>query len=60
MAEMKIKLPKAPKVLYLIGLAGVGKTYVGKLISEFADYHLYEADETLPNEMREAVKRNEE
>lgn len=55
-----MKLPNAPRVLYVIGLAGVGKTYVGKLISEFADYYLYEADETLPADMREAVERNEE
>lgn len=54
-----LPLPRASRVLYLIGLAGVGKSYVGDLIGARAGYHVYHADGDLPEEMREAVARNE-
>lgn len=54
-----IDLPRAPRVLYLFGLAGVGKNYVGDLIGRLWGYHVYHADEDLPAEMAEAVAKNE-
>ncbi|HEX3126780.1 MAG TPA: shikimate kinase [Thermoanaerobaculia bacterium] len=53
-----IPLPRAPRVLYLIGLAGVGKSYVGDLIGRTFGYHVYHADDDLPAEMHEAVANN--
>ena len=58
MSIKQIYFPKAPQVIYIFGLTGVGQTFVGKIFSEFAGYYLYEADETLPKEMREAVEKN--
>jgi len=54
-----IHLPRAPRALYLIGLAAVGKSYVGDLLGRLCGYHVYHADEDLPAEMQEAVQRNE-
>ena len=48
----------APRALYLIGLAGVGKNYVGDLIGRLWNYHVYHADDDLPADMREAVDKN--
>lgn len=55
----RIELPRAPRVLYLFGLTGVGKTFVGSIIGEVADFHVYEADADLPVAMREKVARGE-
>lgn len=54
-----IQLPRAPRALYLIGLAGVGKNHVGDLIGRLFEYHVYHADSDLPAGMREAVANNE-
>lgn len=54
-----LHLPRAPRALYLIGLAGVGKNYVGDLIGRLYGYHVYHADEDIPLEMQEAVQKNE-
>ncbi|MES1240695.1 MAG: shikimate kinase [Acidobacteriota bacterium] len=51
-------LPQAPRILYLIGLAGVGKNHVGDLIGRRFGYHVYHADADLPAEMHEAVANN--
>jgi gluconokinase len=58
MRENRIDLPQAPRVVYFIGLAGAGKSYVGDLIGRRAGYHVYHADQDLPSEMREAIRRN--
>lgn len=44
-------LELAPKVLFLFGLSGAGKSYVGNLIGELADWHVYHADDDLTAEM---------
>lgn len=54
-----IHLPRAPRALYLIGLAGVGKNHVGDLLGRLCGYHVYHADEDLPADMHEAVAKNE-
>ena len=52
-------LPRAPRALYLIGLAGVGKNHVGDLLGRLFGYHVYHADGDLPADMQEAVAKNE-
>lgn len=59
MEELVIDLPRAPRALYLFGLAGVGKNHVGDLLGRLCGYHVYHADEDLPAEMHEAVRKNE-
>lgn len=56
---MAIPLPRAPRSLYLFGLAGVGKNHVGDLLGRLFGYHVYHADEDLPADMQEAVAKNE-
>lgn len=58
MPPIPLHLPRLPRALYLIGLAGVGKNYVGDLIGRLCGHHVYHADDDLPAEMREAVDRN--
>lgn len=59
MTAKTLALPLAPRVLYLFGLTGVGKTYVGAILGERAGFHVYEADGDLPDAMREKVRRGE-
>lgn len=54
-----IHLPRAPRALYILGLAGVGKNHVGDLLGRLCGYHVYHADKDLPAEMQEAVQKNE-
>jgi gluconate kinase len=49
-------LELAPKILFLFGLSGAGKSYVGNLIGELAGWHVYHADDDLTAEMILALK----
>ncbi|MBD3671804.1 MAG: AAA family ATPase [Gammaproteobacteria bacterium] len=44
-------------VLFLFGLAGSGKNYVADIISRRTDYHHYDADNDITDEMREALEQ---
>lgn len=47
-------LSNAPSVLYIYGLAGAGKTYVGEIIGSVAGWYVYEADDDLTPDMKKA------
>jgi gluconokinase len=42
-------------LLILFGHPGSGKTYVGKVIRDAFDYHFFDGDDDLSQEMREAI-----
>jgi len=50
-----LDLAKAPATLFFFGLAGSGKSFVGDLIGELANWHVYHADDDLTDEMRLAL-----
>lgn len=51
-----LDLSRAPSTLFLFGLAGSGKSFVGNLIGERAPgWHVYHADDDLTDEMRLAL-----
>ena len=50
---MKLKLPP---VLFVFGLAGAGKTYVGNLIGEYSGATVYDLDQDITYEMRAAIQ----
>jgi gluconate kinase len=50
-----LDLRNAPSTLFLFGLAGSGKSYVGNLIGERAGWHVYHADDDLTDEMKLAL-----
>ena len=54
-AEPKLALPNAPATLFLFGLAGGGKSYVGNLIGRLAGWQVYDADDDLTEEMKLAL-----
>lgn len=43
-------------LVVLFGLAGSGKTYVGKLLSVKSDFYFWDADEALTDEMKEYIR----
>jgi gluconate kinase len=47
-------LSKAPPIVFLYGLAGSGKNFVGDLFAELAGWHVYHADEDLTDELKQA------
>lgn len=49
--------PGIPKLVFLFGLAGVGKSYVGKIVAERFGYIAYDLDSDLTPAMREAIAR---
>ena len=51
-----LNLEFAPKIIFLFGLSGAGKSYIGNLIGELADWHVYHADDDLTAEMILALK----
>lgn len=51
----QLDLAGAPPTLFLFGLAGSGKSFVGNLIAERAGWHVYHADDDLTDEMRLAL-----
>ena len=50
-ASPALDLRRAPPTLFLFGLAGSGKSFVGNLIAERAGWHVYHADDDLTDEM---------
>lgn len=54
-ADPVLDLCTAPSTLFLFGLAGSGKSYVGNLIGERAGWHVYHADDDLTDEMKLAL-----
>ncbi len=50
-----IDLSEAPSVLFLFGLAGVGKNFVGDLLGACSGRHVYHADSDITPAMREAI-----
>ena len=50
-----LDLRHAPPTLFLFGLAGSGKSFVGNLIGAHAGWHVYHADDDLTDEMRQAL-----
>ncbi len=46
-------------VIFLFGLAGVGKSYVGDVISKHLKYKYIDADNWLPSDMLEAVAKKQ-
>lgn len=50
-----LDLRHAPSTLFLFGLAGSGKSFVGDLIGAHAGWHVYHADDDLTDEMRQAL-----
>jgi gluconokinase len=50
-----LDLSNAPSTLFLFGLAGSGKSWVGNLIGELAGWHIYHADDDLTDEMKLAL-----
>jgi shikimate kinase len=43
-------------LVVLFGLAGAGKTYAGKLLSEQSSFYFWDADEVLTDEMHECIR----
>ncbi len=56
-APSRLILTRAPSIVFLYGLAGSGKNFVGDLLAELAGWHVYHADEDLTDELKQA--RNE-
>ncbi len=54
--NVPLDLNHAPKILFLFGLSGAGKSYVGNLIGEMADWYVYHADDDLTDDMLLALK----
>jgi gluconate kinase len=54
-ADPVLDLRAAPPTLFLFGLAGSGKSYVGNLIAERAGWQVYHADDDLTDEMKLAL-----
>lgn len=54
--NLHLDLEFAPKILFLFGLSGAGKSYVGNLIGELSGWHVYHADDDLTDEMILALK----
>ncbi len=53
--SVRLDLPVAPSVLFLFGLAGAGKTYVGQLVSTLTGWPLYDADDDISDDMKQAL-----
>ncbi len=53
--DAQLTLHRAPAVLFFYGIAGSGKSFVAKLLSERSDYFLYEADNDISPEMKLAL-----
>jgi gluconokinase len=53
--QTPLDLCHAPALLFLFGVAGSGKSYIGDLIHRCAGWPIYHADEDLTAEMRQAL-----
>ncbi|KJG37416.1 hypothetical protein UA32_12975 [Photobacterium angustum] len=54
----RLQLTHAPSVLFLFGLSGAGKSYVGDVIGAHDDWFVYHADDDLTDDMREVIGAN--
>ncbi|MBV1914215.1 MAG: hypothetical protein KUG72_02450 [Pseudomonadales bacterium] len=54
--RLTLDLKYAPSIIFLFGLSGAGKSYVGNLIGELDDWYVYHADDDLTDEMLLALK----
>jgi len=45
-------------IIFLFGLLGCGKNYVGKIFEEFG-FHLYDADKDLTPRMKRAIAKQQ-
>jgi len=54
--EVPLDLAYAPPILYLFGIAGVGKTFIGQLITSRSDYRAYDADIDFSPEMHRTIR----
>ncbi len=52
-----LNLTFAPSILFLFGLSGSGKSFVGNLIQERTGWHTYHADDDITDEMQLALER---
>ncbi|CAA0120920.1 Gluconokinase [BD1-7 clade bacterium] len=52
-----LDLSNAPSSIFLFGLSGSGKSYVGNLISQLAGWHVYHADDDLTDAMLDALEQ---
>lgn len=43
-------------LIILFGLPGTGKTYVGKIFEKYFNYHFYDGDNDLTEEIKQAIK----
>jgi gluconate kinase len=55
MQNGNLDLTRAPATLFLFGLAGGGKSYVGHLIGRLSGWFVYDADDDLTDEMKLAL-----
>jgi gluconokinase len=46
-------------IIFLFGLPGAGKSYIGHLLRQRANIHFWEGDEALSHDMREAVNQEQ-
>jgi gluconate kinase len=50
-----LDLTSAPTVLFFFGISGAGKSYVGDVIGEQADWFVYHADDDITSDMKNAL-----
>lgn len=51
-----LHLHNAPAIIFLYGLAGSGKSYIGDLIARHTGWHVYHADDDITEAMRQALQ----
>jgi len=52
---LKLDMTNAPSTLFLFGLSGAGKSYMGDLIGALSGWHVYHADDDITDEMKLAL-----
>jgi gluconate kinase len=57
--DIPLDLTKAPCTLFFFGLSGCGKSFVGEVIADLADWHVYHADDDLTAEMQQALAQHQ-
>lgn len=55
LSHISLDLSAAPPIIYLFGLTGSGKNYVGDLLAQHSGRRVYHADDDLTPEMRKAL-----
>lgn len=51
----RLQLTSAPSVLFLFGLSGAGKSFVGDVIGAHHEWFVYHADDDLTDEMHQVI-----